>query len=66
MKASGTFYLNPLCALFAAGSAYATNGYFAPGYGIKAKGLGGASVVMTDNAFVGGQPGGSGVGGEPC
>lgn len=35
------------------GSALATNGYFSQGYGIKAKGMGGASVAMTDNAFAG-------------
>jgi long-chain fatty acid transport protein len=31
----------------------ATNGYFPHGYGMKAKGMGGASVAMTDNAFAG-------------
>ena len=34
-------------------AAMATNGYFSHGYGIKAKGMGGASVTMTDNAFGG-------------
>jgi long-chain fatty acid transport protein len=34
-------------------SAFATNGYFSHGYGMKAKGMGGASVAMTDNAFGG-------------
>lgn len=34
-------------------AAMATNGYFASGYGIKAKGMGGASMTMTDNAFGG-------------
>jgi long-chain fatty acid transport protein len=34
-------------------SALATNGYFSHGYGIKSKGMGGASVAMTDNAFAG-------------
>lgn len=34
-------------------AAMATNGYFSHGYGIKAKGMGGASVAMTDNAFAG-------------
>lgn len=54
MKASGKiFCLTPLCALLAAGSAYATDGYFPHGYGMKAKGMGGASVAMTDNAFAG-------------
>ena len=30
--------LTPLCALLAAGAAHATNGYFAHGAGMKAKG----------------------------
>ncbi len=47
------FLLTPVCVLLAAGSAHATNGYFSHGYGIKAKGMGGASVAMTDNAFAG-------------
>lgn len=34
-------------------SAFATNGYFSHGYGMKSKGMGGASVAMTDNAFAG-------------
>jgi long-chain fatty acid transport protein len=45
-----------LLALVLAGSftaAHATNGYFAHGYGIKAKGMGGASVAMTHDAFAG-------------
>jgi long-chain fatty acid transport protein len=33
--------------------ARATDGYFPHGYGMKAKGMGGASVAMTDNAFAG-------------
>lgn len=54
MKASrNLFYLTPLCALLAAGSAYATNGYFPHGNGIKAKGMGGASAAMTDDAYAG-------------
>jgi long-chain fatty acid transport protein len=47
------FFLTPLCALLAAGSAHATNGYFPHGFGVKAMGMGGASVAMTDNAFAG-------------
>lgn len=47
------FYLTPICALLAAGSVHATNGYFSHGYGIKAMGMGGASVAMTDNTFAG-------------
>ncbi len=34
-------------------AAMATNGYVPHGIGIKSKGMGGASVAMTDNAFVG-------------
>ncbi len=37
----------------AASGAQATNGYFAHGYGIKAKGMGGAAVAMTHDAFAG-------------
>ncbi|MDI1245478.1 MAG: outer membrane protein transport protein [Rhodoferax sp.] len=47
------FFLPPLCALLAVGSAHATNGYFPHGFGVKAMGMGGASVAMTDNAFAG-------------
>ena len=35
------------------GAAMATNGYFSHGYGMKAKGMGGAAVAMTDSAFAG-------------
>lgn len=34
-------------------AAYATNGYFSHGYGIKAKGMGGAAVAMAQHAFAG-------------
>ena len=34
-------------------AALATDGYFSHGYGMKAKGMGGASVAMTDSAFAG-------------
>lgn len=36
-----------------AGSAWATDGYFPHGYGMKAKGMGGVSLAMTDTAFAG-------------
>jgi long-chain fatty acid transport protein len=36
-----------------AGSAYATNGYFSHGYGMKAKGMAGVSTTSTDDAFGG-------------
>jgi long-chain fatty acid transport protein len=45
-----------LLAVMLAGSftaAHATNGYLSHGYGIKAKGMGGASVAMTHDAFAG-------------
>ncbi|MDE2419364.1 MAG: outer membrane protein transport protein [Burkholderiales bacterium] len=52
-----TFNLRPLAVALILGgsltSAFATNGYFSHGYGMKAKGMGGASVAMTDNAFAG-------------
>ncbi len=44
------FKLTPLAALFVAGAAMATDGYFPHGYGIKAKGMGGASVAMADDS----------------
>jgi len=36
-----------------AGSAYATNGYFSHGYGMKAKGMAGASSTNTEDTFFG-------------
>jgi long-chain fatty acid transport protein len=36
-----------------AGSAFATNGYFSHGYGMKAKGMAGVSTTNTDDAFGG-------------
>lgn len=48
-----TFKLTPLAALLLASSAYATNGYFPHGYGIRAKGMGGASVAMTEDSMGG-------------
>ncbi|GAA6143154.1 outer membrane protein transport protein [Hydrogenophaga sp. 5NK40-0174] len=35
------------------GAAHATNGYFPHGYGIKAKGMGGASLAMAQDTFAG-------------
>jgi long-chain fatty acid transport protein len=40
-------------AVLAPGAAYATDGYFAHGYGMKSKGRGGASTAMTTDAFGG-------------
>ncbi len=45
--------LTPVCALLAAGSAHATNGYFPHGYGMKALGMGGASTAMADDSYGG-------------
>jgi long-chain fatty acid transport protein len=48
--------LKPLAALIAAMlplSAYATDGYFQHGYGMKAKGMGGAAIAVTGDAFGG-------------
>ena len=45
--------LVPLAALLAAGSAMATNGYFAHGYGMKAKGMGGVSTALAQDSFGG-------------
>jgi len=49
-------FRNTAIALAVAGpltAAMATNGYFSHGYGMKAKGMGGAAVASTDNAFAG-------------
>lgn len=49
-------FRNTAIALAVAGTlpaAMATNGYFSHGYGMKAKGMGGAAVASTDDAFAG-------------
>ncbi len=49
-------FRNTAIALAVAGpmtAAMATNGYFSHGYGMKAKGMGGAAVASTDSAFAG-------------
>jgi long-chain fatty acid transport protein len=51
MKFTRVFAFMALAGL--AGSAYATNGYFSHGYGMKAKGMAGASTTSTDDAFGG-------------
>lgn len=43
----------PLAAALAAGPALATNGYFPHGYGMRAMGMGGASVAMTEDSMGG-------------
>ncbi len=42
-----------LAAALVAGPAFATDGYFPHGYGIRAKGMGGASVAMTQDSMGG-------------
>lgn len=42
-----------LAAVGFAGTAFATNGYFSHGYGMKAKGMGGASTAMAEDTFGG-------------
>ncbi len=46
-----TQLLIALAAIGFAGSASATNGYFAHGIGIKAKGMGGASIAFAEDGF---------------
>lgn len=54
MKTTHTLRATVFAAVLALGSvAWATDGYFPHGYGMKALGMGGASVAMTDNAFAG-------------
>lgn len=54
MKKINTFRATVVAAVLATGSAaWATDGYFPHGFGIKSKGMGGASVAVTDNAFAG-------------
>lgn len=42
-----------LATALVAGPAFATNGYFPHGYGIRAKGMGGTSVAMTEDSMGG-------------
>lgn len=51
MKFTRVFAFMALAGL--AGSAFATNGYFSHGYGMKAKGMAGASTANHDDAFFG-------------
>ena len=45
--------LVPLAALLAAVPAWATNGYFSHGYGLKAKGMGGTATALAQDAMGG-------------
>ncbi|MGV8990155.1 MAG: OmpP1/FadL family transporter [Thiobacillus sp.] len=51
MKVTRVFAFMALAGL--AGSAYATNGMFSHGYGMKAKGMAGASTTNTEDTFAG-------------
>ncbi len=52
-RAQKFFRWLPIAAACAAGPALATNGYFPHGYGIKAKGMGGASTAMAQDSMGG-------------
>lgn len=41
----------PLLAVLAAGNAYATDGYFAHGYGVKSQGMGGVGIALPQDAL---------------
>ncbi len=45
--------LVPLLAALAASNAHATNGYFAHGYGIKSKGMGGVGIALPQDTLAG-------------
>jgi long-chain fatty acid transport protein len=49
----GLLRLAPLAAALAAAPAFATNGYFPHGYGLKAKGMGGVSIALAQDAMGG-------------
>ncbi|MBI3432722.1 MAG: outer membrane protein transport protein [Hydrogenophilales bacterium] len=51
MKFTRVFAFMALAGL--AGSAFATDGYFSHGYGMKAKGMGGAATATSNDAFFG-------------
>jgi long-chain fatty acid transport protein len=54
MKKINTLRATVVAAVLATGSAaWATDGYFPHGFGMKSKGMGGAAVAVTDNAFSG-------------
>ena len=53
MKTSIKSFALPLCAVFAAGAAHATIGYFSHGYGMKAQGMGGTATALAQDSFGG-------------
>ena len=52
-RIAGLARLAPLAAALAAAPAFATNGYFPHGYGLKAKGMGGVSTALAQDAMGG-------------
>ena len=48
-----TLRVTVIAAGLLSGAAWATDGYFPHGYGMKSKGMGGVSIAMTDHAFAG-------------
>lgn len=54
MLFKGKFFSSLLLMLSISGQVEATNGYFSHGLGIKAKGMGGASIAMAHDALAGG------------
>lgn len=54
MKTMNTLHATVVATVLATTSAaWATDGYFPHGFGMKSKGMGGAAVAVTDNAFAG-------------
>lgn len=53
MKKNNLLRVTVMASILMSGAAWATDGYFPHGYGMKALGMGGASVAMSDNAFAG-------------
>jgi Long-chain fatty acid transport protein len=52
-RAYGLMALAASAGLLSSGSAFATDGYFSAGYGMKANGRGGSALAWTDDAFGG-------------
>ena len=53
MKKNNALRAAALLAAFSVTNTWATDGYFPHGFGMKSKGMGGAAVAVTDNAFAG-------------
>jgi long-chain fatty acid transport protein len=54
MLFNNKFLLIPLISILVSSQALATNGYFSHGVGIKAKGMGGVSIALPQDALAGG------------